>query len=222
MATSVPPAVSQTEDPVSNVLKWILLVVAIGSFGLFAWATVLTYERAPPQPERFVTSGGATLMTGDDILAGKGGFQKADLMDFGSLYGMGSYFGQDYTAFGLMRLATLTENGLAQTRFGKAFDALSPEQQAAVRNTMREQLQRVDLTRQEVVVPDALAGAITALRDRSGGQSRQGGPRHRLDARLQPGSGRGAAYRRLPDLLRPHHRRPPARCELVLDRELAV
>ena len=137
MAASAPPAVSQTEDPVSNVLKWILLIVAIGSFGLFAWATVLTYERAPPQPERFVTSGGATLMTGDDILAGKGGFQKADLMDFGSLYGMGSYFGQDYTAFGLMRLATLTENSLAQTRFGKAFDALSPEQQAAVRNTMR-------------------------------------------------------------------------------------
>jgi nitric oxide reductase subunit B len=80
MATNVTPAVPQAEDPVSNVLKWILLIVAIGSFGLFAWATILTYERAPPQPERFVTSGGATLMTGDDILAGKGGFQKADLM----------------------------------------------------------------------------------------------------------------------------------------------
>ena len=164
MATSVPPAVPQTEDPVSNVLKWILLVVAIISFGLFAWAAVLTYERAPPQPERFVTSAGATLMTGDDIVAGKGGFQKADLMDYGSLYGMGSYFGQDYTAAGLMRLATLAENLLAQTRYGKGFDALPPEQQAAVRTTMREQLQRLDLTRQEVVVPDALAGAITALR----------------------------------------------------------
>ena len=34
------------EDPVSNVLKWILLAVAVGSFALFAWATVLTYERA--------------------------------------------------------------------------------------------------------------------------------------------------------------------------------
>jgi hypothetical protein len=33
-----------------------------------------------------------------------------------------------------------------------------------VRNTMREQLQRVDLTRQEVVIPDALADAITVLR----------------------------------------------------------
>src|SRR5450432_4278673 len=163
MAMNVPSAVPQTEDPVSNVLKWILLAVAIISFGLFAWAAVLTYERAPPQPERFVTSAGATLMTGDDIFAGKGGFQKADLMDFGSLYGMGSYFGQDYTAAGLMRLATLTENGLAQTRFGKGFGALSPEQQAAVRTTMREQLQRLDLTRQDVVIPDALAGAVTAL-----------------------------------------------------------
>jgi len=164
MATSAPPDVPQGEDPVSNVLKWILLVVAIGSFGLFAWATVLTYERAPPQPERFVTSGGATLMTGDDILAGKGGFQKADLMDYGSLYGMGSYFGQDYTAFALMSLARLTEDGLARTGFDKAFNALSTEQQAAVRNTMRDQLQRVDLTGREVVVPDALASAITALR----------------------------------------------------------
>ena len=59
MATNVTPAVPQAEDPVSNVLKWILLIVAIGSFGLFAWATVLTYERAPPQPERFVTSSGS-------------------------------------------------------------------------------------------------------------------------------------------------------------------
>src|SRR6202035_3524190 len=132
------------EDPVSNVLKWILLAVAVGSFALFAWATVLTYERAAPQPDRFVTPGGAALMTAEGILAGKAGFQKADLMDYGSLYGMGSYFGQDYTAFGLMRLATLTENGLAQVRFGKTFDAVAPEQQAAIGNTMREQLQRVD------------------------------------------------------------------------------
>ena len=44
------------EDPVSNILKWILLIVAIGSFALFAWATVLTYERAAPQPDRYVTA----------------------------------------------------------------------------------------------------------------------------------------------------------------------
>jgi nitric oxide reductase subunit B len=164
MASNAETVAVYAKDPVSNVLKWILLLVAIGSFALFAWATVLTYERAPPQPDRFVTAAGKTLMTGDDILAGKGGFQKADLMDYGSLYGMGSYFGQDYTAYGLMQLATLTKDALAKTRYDKPFDGLAPEQQAAVRNTMREQLQQVDLTRPEVVIPDALAGAIAALR----------------------------------------------------------
>ena len=69
-----------------------------------------TYEQAPPQPDRYVTASGKTVMTGDDIVAGKAGFQKADLMDYGSLYGMGSYFGQDYTASALVRLAKLTEN----------------------------------------------------------------------------------------------------------------
>jgi nitric oxide reductase subunit B len=99
-----------------------------------------------------------------DIFAGKGGFQKADLMDFGSLYGMGSYFGEDYTAFALKRLATLTENNLAQARFGKALDALAPEQQAMVRDAMRRQLQGVDLTLSEVKLPDQLARAILMVR----------------------------------------------------------
>jgi nitric oxide reductase subunit B len=93
------------DDPVSNVLKWILLVVAIVCFALIAWATVVTYDLAPPQPDRFVSPDGTTVFTGSDIVAGKGGFQKADLMDYGSLYGMGSYFGRDYTAYALKRLA---------------------------------------------------------------------------------------------------------------------
>ncbi|MBS0527181.1 MAG: cbb3-type cytochrome c oxidase subunit I [Proteobacteria bacterium] len=152
------------EDPVSNVLKWVLLVTAILCFALFAWATVLTYERAAPMPDRFVRSDGSTLMTSEDIVSGKAGFQKADLMDYGSLYGMGSYFGQDYTAFTLTRLASLTETALAQHRFGKAFDALAGDQQAGVRDEMRKQLQGVDLTRQQVPIPDALAAAIGALR----------------------------------------------------------
>jgi hypothetical protein len=44
-------AVGQTgEDPVSNVLKWILLAVAIATFGLLGWTTVVTYQTAPPSP----------------------------------------------------------------------------------------------------------------------------------------------------------------------------
>ena len=106
------------EDPVSNVLKWVLLVVAIATFGLLAWATVQTYRAAPPQPDRFVSASGTVLMTDDDIVAGKGGFQKADLMDYGSLYGMGSYYGEDYTASTLVALGTATQNNVALATLG--------------------------------------------------------------------------------------------------------
>ena len=151
-------------DPISNVLKWVLLVTAIICFAIFAWATVVTYERAPPQPDSFVTAAGATVMTNTDIVAGKAGFQKSDLMDYGSLYGMGSYFGQDYTAWALMRLAGLVENNLAQSRFGRAYAALEPDQQAGIRDAMRAALQHIDLTRRTVILPDAVATAIGVLR----------------------------------------------------------
>jgi nitric oxide reductase subunit B len=71
-------------DPISDILKWILLVVAVICFGMLGWATVRTYEKAPPHPLAFIDPAGNVLMTDDDIVAGKGGFQKADLMDYGT------------------------------------------------------------------------------------------------------------------------------------------
>ena len=172
------------EDPVSNVLKWILLAVAVGSFALFAWATVLTYERAAPQPDRFVTAGGATLMTADDIVAGKAGFQKADLMDYGSLYGMGSYFGQDYTAFALVRLAKLTEEHLAQARFGVGFDSAAdrPEGGGARRDAAATAKTRPDAARGHRSRRTGQRNHHAARRD--GQKSRTRRSHHRLDAGL--------------------------------------
>ena len=43
----------QLNDPVSDILKWVLLVTAILCFALLGWATVLTYEKAPPHPQAF-------------------------------------------------------------------------------------------------------------------------------------------------------------------------
>jgi len=153
------------EDPVSNVLKWVLLVVAIVTFGLLAWATTVTYRTAPPQPDRFTVPDGRVLMTADDLLAGKGGFQKADLMDYGSLYGMGSYYGEDYTASILVRLGTATQNNVAKVRFGKPFINLSADQQASAAVTMRSLLQGIDLTKPDIVLPAPVAQAVGTVRD---------------------------------------------------------
>ena len=162
--TTVAPDV--TSDPVSNALKWVLLAVAVGTFALLGLATVATYQRSPPQPERFLTPDGKILFTDKDIVAGKGGFQKADLMDSGSLYGMGSYYGEDYTASNLVQLATLTRERIARARHAAEFAALGASEQAAATSEMQAQLQRVDLTQTAVVLPEELAGAVSELQQR--------------------------------------------------------
>jgi len=155
-----------SNDFISDILKWVLLVTAILCFGLLGWATVLTYRAAPPQPQAFVDGHSQVLMTGDDIVAGKGGFQKADLMDYGSIYGMGSYFGEDYTASNLVLLGTLTRENLAKSMYGGAFAGLKPEQQVAVTSAMQHQLHAIDLTRPQVVVSDEVAAAIRGTQAR--------------------------------------------------------
>ena len=130
---------SPTEDPVSNVLKWVLLVVAIRRH-----LRAARLGDGPDLPSAAAAAGplrhcdGRVLMTGEDIVAGKAGFQKADLMDYGSLYGMGSYFGEDYTASALVRLgaADRGQHRRAPLRQGVR-RALSAEQQAAVATAMQ-------------------------------------------------------------------------------------
>ena len=177
-------------DPISDILKWVLLVVAIICFALMAWATVLTYEKAPPQPQAFTDRAGNVVMTADDIVAGKGGFQKADLIDYGSIYGMGSYFGEDYTASTLVRLGVLTKQGIAKSAVtppgteapaNQSLAATGPAgpppvastpppastgealSDAAVSAAMRDQLHGIDLTQRTVVLPDAVAQAVRQL-----------------------------------------------------------
>jgi nitric oxide reductase subunit B len=77
---------------------------------------------------------------------------------------MGSYFGQDYTAFALMRLAKMTEEELSRSRFSEEFASLRPDRQAVVRDEMRRELQTVDLTQPTVTISDGLAAAILLLR----------------------------------------------------------
>src|SRR5262245_57403883 len=90
-------------------------------------ATDITYRTAPPQLDRFLAPDGTVVMTSEDIEDGKASFQRADLMDRGSNYGMGSYFAEDHTTEYLVRLGQVTQDNLAQERFGKPFAALGDE-----------------------------------------------------------------------------------------------
>jgi nitric oxide reductase subunit B len=144
---------SDSIDPVSDILKWVLLAVAVTTFAVLVWTVGVTYKEAPPFPDRFITADGALLMSAADIQAGKSGFQKADLMDYGSLYGMGSYFGPDYKAQYLVQLGKLTEENIAKNTGAQSLLALTAERRAGIRVDMQSQLQQVDLRRRETVIP---------------------------------------------------------------------
>lgn len=47
---------SAENDPVSNVLKWSLLLTAIISFLFIPWGTFETYKLAPPLPQKFLSN----------------------------------------------------------------------------------------------------------------------------------------------------------------------
>lgn len=164
MPTLALPAEKKPQDKVSKVLIWILLATTVACWGAMLWATYLTYREAAPLPQQFVTVSGQVVMTRDDIVAGKSGFQQADLMDYGSLYGMGSYFGEDYTAEYLVQLARQVQDRLAQTQYGKPFAQLAFDQQSGITQTMRSDLHGIDLTQSRVILPDAMADAISAMR----------------------------------------------------------
>lgn len=154
---------SLRDDPVSTALKWILLVLAIGCLGMIVWASTVTFNGAPPDAVRFVDPDGKVLLSKSGIIAGKAGFQAADLMDYGSLYGVGSYFGEDYTAANLVELATRTEDSLAQAAFNKPFARLTAAQQASLSLQMQKELRGLDLTAAPVQVPAAYAASISSL-----------------------------------------------------------
>lgn len=151
-------------DPINSKLKWTLLIVSILCFIGLIWGTYETYDQAPPLPQQFVTQSGQVVMTADDIVAGKAGFQKADLMDYGSIYGMGSYFGEDYTAEYLVRLGRMIENNIAQKRFGSDFSSLSEGNQYEVRKKMQQMLHNIKLYEDTSILPQAVATAILELK----------------------------------------------------------
>ncbi len=115
--------------------KWKLsvLFVLIAGFSTLIFMGHQTSTQAPPIPDRVLDSGGNTLFTGNDILAGQGVFQKYGLMDVGSVFGHGAYNGPDFSADYLHREAIISLDNLARQKFAKAYGDLAPEEQGQLK-----------------------------------------------------------------------------------------
>ena len=151
-------------NPVNRKLKWLLLISAFLCFLFMGWATLFTYQQSPPIPVQFISSQDQVLFTDKDVFLGKQGFQKADLIDYGGLYGMGSMFGPDYTAKTLVDLAKAIREYLAQEKFHQSFHLLTSDQQFLIQRKMQIMLHNVDLTQKSLRFPTAFSQAIVDVR----------------------------------------------------------
>jgi nitric oxide reductase subunit B len=108
------------------------LLVMIFGFSILSIVTVKTYSNAPPVPSRVIDQAGATLFDKAEIERGQEVFFKYGLMEHGTLWGHGAYLGPDYSAEYLHRLAEITRDTLAQSRYGRTSAALAPPESSAI------------------------------------------------------------------------------------------
>lgn len=120
-------------------LWWALIGVLLVTFTLLGWMGKEVYHQAPPIPAAVINPAGQVLMTHDDILNGQVAWQSVGGMTLGSIWGHGAYQAPDWTADWLHReLVNWLDIG-AHERYGKAFDALSSEQQAILKIHLKEE-----------------------------------------------------------------------------------
>lgn len=129
--------------------------------------TILVYYTAnlakevPPIPA-VVASGSETLYTDADVVEGKALFQQFDLMDYGTMLGMGAYLGPDFSTEFLHRRAEFLYESLAQERFGKSAEALTDEERAVVKVAAIADVRGTQLLEEGVEYTERSAAAYRA------------------------------------------------------------
>ncbi len=109
---------------------WFIAIVMVAAL---IYYTAILMREVPPIPEQVVSSDGTVLYSRSDVIEGKGYFQQFDLMDYGTMLGMGAYLGPDFSTTFLHKRAEYLYNFYAQQLFNKSLDALTESEKGAVK-----------------------------------------------------------------------------------------
>src|SRR6478609_1757694 len=111
-------------------------------FGTLLYFGSQIYQAAPPIPAAFRTGSGQVVFTREQILAGQNVWQSIGGMQQGSIWGHGSYVAPDWSADWLHREAVFILDRWAGDASGRSYDALTGEQQAALRERLTQMMRR--------------------------------------------------------------------------------
>lgn len=118
-------------------------VIAIFMVVALVYYSATLIREVPPIPQQVTDESGNILYTGQDIIEGKAFFQQFDLMDYGTMLGMGAYLGPDYSTSFLHDRVVYLYDYYAGELFGKNSSDLNQEElgmvKARVIRDVREQ-----------------------------------------------------------------------------------
>lgn len=122
---------------------WILLIgIMLISFAILGWVGTEIFRQAPPIPREVVTSDGQVLIPAEEIMNGQNVWQAMGGMQVGSIWGHGSYVAPDWTADYLHRESLFLLNEFSRKDFGRDYDSINSEQQAAMRQRLQDMMRR--------------------------------------------------------------------------------
>jgi len=159
------PPTSSSRTAVDHFLRWGLVVTVLICVGVLLYGTVVVHRDRPPIPDRVVDPAGNVLYTKDDIVAGKAVFQRTDLMDFGSLYGNGAYFGPDWGTDYLHREGQIVREFDARQGSGSSYESLNSDARTTVDQQAIGELRTNRLADGTLTLTDGEAAAHGQLKD---------------------------------------------------------
>ncbi|HAF28077.1 MAG TPA: nitric oxide reductase large subunit [Bacteroidales bacterium] len=122
---------------------WIgFILVMVISFGILGYFGREIYRKAPPIPEKFITSNGDVIMTSSDIKDGQNIWQSIGGQEVGTVWGHGAYKAPDWTADWLHREAVFILNKWASNDHSLSYEELDNEYKAMLRERLKKELRK--------------------------------------------------------------------------------
>ncbi len=118
---------------------WFIAIIMVSAL---IYYTANLHKEVPPIPQKVVSETGEVLYTYDDVIAGKGYFQEFDLMDWGTLLGMGAYIGPDFSTDFLHNRVESLYNFYAKELYNKPQNELSKIELGAVKERVKQDIKQ--------------------------------------------------------------------------------
>ncbi len=136
---------------------WIIALIMVT---MLIYYTANLQKEVPPIPKEVKSVSGEVLYTYDDVIAGKGYFQQFDLMDWGTMLGMGAYMGPDFSTDFMHYRAEYLYDYYGKELYSKLNKELTEIERGAVKERVKQDFrQQTKLLEGTTVYTDASAAA---------------------------------------------------------------